>query len=196
MKNRNFRKIIFGLIIIISCAIFSRCTPQMGEHIKYDCDVKNFRLSTTIKIDKENEDFAEIKGNIFKIVTDPLTMYDLDGNRIAYAGDAYRFIAQDSHAIFTNNVGSVEMVGLIELFGEDYDIYDFDGEKIAKVKFNMFDTSGKMYDIDGNLIADYESFIFFNDYNVRISKECNIDENTVLMIFASYYSDQNYDSKA
>ncbi len=51
-----------------------------------------------------------------------------------------------------------------------------------------------MYDVEGNLIADYNSKLFFNDFEVRIKENCNLDEKTVLMIFCSYYSDQHADS--
>lgn len=51
-----------------------------------------------------------------------------------------------------------------------------------------------MYYTDGNLIADFNSKLFVNDFVVRIKDQCNIDENTVLMFFCSYYSDQSADS--
>ena len=54
----------------------------MGACTKYKCDVKNFRLATTIDISKEGKDFAKIKGNILKLITDPLTMYDLNERKI------------------------------------------------------------------------------------------------------------------
>ena len=93
-------------------------------------------------------------------------------------------------------MASAEMVGRFKLFGEKYDIYNIDGEKVATVEFNWTDTSGEMYDTEGKLIADYSSFILFNDFDVRISNDCPIDETTVLMIFCSYYSDQSYDSSS
>ncbi len=89
-----------------------------------------------------------------------------------------------------------EMVGLFKIFGESYDIYNKDEEKIANVTFNTFNTNGEMYDVDGNLIADFNSKLFMNDFEVRITDNCNLDEKTVLMIFCSYYSDQSADAKA
>jgi hypothetical protein len=120
-------------------------------------------------------------------------MKDMDGNKLAYAGDDYHFIAQDSHVVITDGVVSAEMVGRFKLFGEKYDIYDSAGNKLATVKFNWWDTSGEMYDTEGTLIADYSSFILFNDFDVRIADTCEIDDTTVLMIFCSYYSDQKFD---
>lgn len=190
------RTIIVGLVaLLLIIFVLSGSGSFKGPHTEYKCDVKNLRLSTTIKIEKENEDFAKVKGNIFKFVTDPLTMFDMQENKIAYAGDAYHFIAQDSHTIFVENELRIEMVGLVDLFGESYDIYNANQEKIAKVKFNMLNTKGKMYDTEKNLIADYRSKLLFNDFKVRIAENCSLDEKTLLMMFSSYYSDQHADRK-
>lgn len=201
MKGRISITLKFGVIgiliaTIISVFILTGNPKDIGTCTKYQCDVKNLRLSTTIKIDKENQDFVNIKGNIFALFTDPLTMYDLEGTKIGYAGDTYHFFSQDSHSIYVNDEISVEMVGLFKIFGESYDIYNKDKEKIANVTFNTFNTNGEMYDIDGNLIADFNSKLFINDFEVRITDNCTLDEKTVLMIFCSYYSDQSADAKA
>lgn len=182
--------------LLIGAFVLSGSKKDIGPCTEYECDVKNFRLSTTIEIDKENEDFAIVSGNILKFVTDPLTMYDLNQNKTAYADDSYHLIAQDSHSIYVDGVLSVEMIGLVKFFGESYDIYDKDGKKIANVTFNAFNTNGEMYDNNGKLIADFNSKFFFKDFDVRISEECTLDEKTVLMIFCSYYSDQSADSNS
>ena len=198
MKKEAIRNLICGIlfVVIIGVALFSNHKADIGDSTNYKCDVKNFRLSTTINILKENEDFVKVKGNILKFITDPLTMYDLSDNKIGYAGDAYHFITQDSHSIYVEDEETLEMVGLFKVFGEAYDIYDINQNKIVTVTFNYFNTNGEMYDIEGNLIADYNSNFFFNDFDVRISKECTLDEKAVLMIFCSYYSDQAADAKA
>lgn len=204
MKKRNNIALGFGvfsvlvvLVVLIVTAIlafFSTGTKKdIGTFTEYQCDVKNLQFSTKIEIDKENEDFAIVKGNIFAFFTDPLTMYDLEDNKIGYAGDSYNFITQDSHSIYVNDEISVEMVGLFKIFGESYTIYNKDAEEIANVTFNAFNTYGEMYDIDGNLMADFSSKLYMNDFNVRITDKCNLDEKTVLMIFSSYYSDQHAD---
>lgn len=198
MRKVSKRKLIYVTMVAVALVVLLlSCTKKdIGACTEYKCDVKNFKLSTTIDILKENENFAKVKGNILKIVTDPLTMYDMNERKIAYAGDAYHFIAQDSHSIYVNDENPVEMVGLFKIFGEAYDIYDVNQNKIAKVTFNLFNTKGKMYDTQGNLIADYNSFFLFKDFNVRISEKCDLDEKAVLMIFCSYYSDQAADAKA
>lgn len=197
MKRKVIR-IAAGVVIVslIGAFVLSGNKKDIGICTEYKCDVKNLRLSTTIEIDKEGEDFAKVSGNIFKFFTDPLTMYDSEGNKTAYADDSYHLIAQDSHSVYVDGIMSAEMVGLVKLFGESYDIYNVDGEKLANVTFNQFNTNGEMYDNNGNLIADFNSKMFFKDFDVRIKEECKLDEKTVLMIFCSYYSDQSADSQA
>lgn len=197
MKKKIVRIMIFVVVVclLIGAFVLSGHKKNIGNCTEYKCDVKNLRLSTTIEIDKENEYFATVKGNIFRFVTDPLSMYDSNKNKIAYADDSYHLIAQDSHVIYVDGAMTVEMVGLVKFFGESYDIYDKDKGKIANVTFDQLNTNGEMYDINGNLIADFNSKMFFNDFNIRITEKCNLDEKTVLMIFCSYYSDQAADSQ-
>ena len=191
-ESKTFKVLlIITLIVVITTLLF---TPEPIEpHTAYKCDVKNLRLSTDIVISSDGERIGKVTGSIFRIVEEPLTMKDTSGNKIAYAGDDYHFIAQDSHVIISDGVVTAEMVGRFKLFGEKYDIYNSAGEKVATVKFNWTDTYGEMYDTKGNLVADYESFIFFNDFKLRISDDCPLDETTAIMIFCSYYSDQSYD---
>lgn len=182
-------------VIAVTAFILSDNSEAEGPHTEYQCDVKNISLSTKIDIDKEGENFVKVRGNIFKFITDPLTMYDLEDNKIAYAGDAYHFIAQDSHSITVGDTVTVEIVGLVDVFGESYEIYNIDEEQVAEVSFDVLNTKGKMYDMEGNIIADFYSKLFFNDFTVRIYDGCSLDEETVLMIFCSYYSDQKADSR-
>lgn len=194
MKRKNC--ILAVILLVIFTFSISNILASEKNYIEYNCDVKNLSLATTIKIYKEKDYFGTITGEVFRFVTDPLNLYDKSGKRVAYAGDAYHFFAQDSHTIYINDGFSAEMVGLIDAFGESYDIYNYDGKKIAYVYFNTWNTSGKMYDNNNNVIADYTSNVFFNDYIVRIYDGCPLDENTVLMIFGSYYSDYHADSIA
>lgn len=198
--NRETKKLIINIVLammfLATAFIYGAITGDRkfdAPYVEYDCDVKNITLSTTIEIEKDGKHFAKVKGNILKFITDPLTMYDVEDEQLAYAGDAYHFIAQDSHTIYVNRDFSVEMVGLFDLFGETYDIYDFEQEKIATVECNVWNTEGQMYDENDTLLAEFTSNYFFNDFKVRISENCELDEKTVLMIFCSYYSDQHAD---
>lgn len=197
MKNTSIRVEIIAfvtLLVVVLIAGLIMKPKSIDNYVQYDCDVKVLRLSTDIKITSNEQDIGSVTGNVFRIVEDPLTMKDPLGNELAYAGDDYHFIAQDSHTIVVEDTVIAEMVGLWKLFGNLYDIYNADGEKIAYAEFNWLNTSGELYNADGKLIATYGSFVFFKDFTVKISKECELDSTTVLMIFCSYYSDQLYDN--
>lgn len=203
MKRKTFRIVIVVLLAIfligtVTITILGIDGPAeiKGGYATYKCDVKNLRLATTIEITQDEKKVGTVSGNVLTFVTDPLTLTSPSGNKLAYAGDDYHFFAQDSHAIYVDEGLAVEMVGLVKWFGEEYDIYDINENKIANVKFNALNTAGEMYDTSGKLIATYDSNFFFNDYDVRISEDCKIDDNAVLMIFASYYSDQAADSRS
>ena len=193
----SIRVRLIALLVLVAVLFIAGMimTPKnIDNYVQYDCDVKNLRLSTDIQISSNSQKVGSVTGNIFRIVEDPLTMSDTEGNKMAYAGDDYHFIAQDSHAIIVGDTVTAEMVGLWDLFGETYDIYNTDGEKIARAEFNYLNTAGEIYDADGTLIATYGSFVFFNDFTVKISNDSEIDPTTLLMIFCSYYSDQSYDN--
>ena len=200
MKRETKENIIYIVVAVLTIvAIFIQGSISGDRkfdapYVEYDCDVKNLQLSTTIKIEKNGEYLANVKGNILALITDPLAMYDAEDEQMAYAGDAYHFITQDSHTIYVNKEFSVEMVGLFNIFGETYDIYDLQQKKIARVECNVWNTEGQMYDENDTLLAEYTSNYFFNDFKVRISEKCELDEKTVLMIFCSYYSDQHADN--
>jgi len=126
--------IIYGILIVIAIIIgvsSMRDNKISNDFTEYTCDVKNLNLATTIEISNGNDKIAKVKGNILKFVEDPLTMYDFSGNKLAYAGDAYHFVAQDSHTVYVNNELLVEMVGKVDVVGETYDIYNMDKEIIA-----------------------------------------------------------------
>ncbi len=185
---------VIAVIIVVGMILSPSTKEFKPSHTVYDCDVKSLHLNTDIEIKKDGEDFVTVSGDVFRIVEDPLTMYDSDGNKTAYAGDAYHFIAQDSHTIYVDGEFTVELVGLVDFWGQSYEIYDQDENKIGEATFNASNTAGNMYDTEGKLIADYTSEFLFNDFKVRISEECELDEKTVLMIFCSYYSDQHADN--
>lgn len=197
MKKKVMRILVLVgvlLVVMIGAFVFFGHKKNIGPCTEYKCDVKNLHVGTTIDIYKEDEKIGKVKGNAFKFMTDPLTMYDVNENKLACAGDAYHFIAQDSHSIYVNEELKVEMAGLLDFLGESYNIYDANGKKVAHVTFNLFNTNGEMYNRDGDLIADYNSKMFFKDFEVRILENSQLDENTILMIFVSYYSDQSADS--
>lgn len=69
---------IIIVVVAVVAFITSGNSEAKGPHTEYQCDVKSISLSTKIDIAKEGEDFAKVRGNLFRFVTDPLTMYDLE----------------------------------------------------------------------------------------------------------------------
>ena len=183
-------------IIIIVVGIFTTFhRKDIGECSTYNCDVRAISLNTYITISKDDEEIGVISGKTIRLFTDPLTMTRGD-ETVAYASDAYHLISQDSHSIFVGEEMKIEMVGQVKVVGESYEIYDSDGQKIAKASFNYFNTKGSLEDLEGNLWVDYYSGMFRKDYEIRITPECPLSEEEVLLLFASYYSDQAQDHRS
>ena len=192
--------VILMVIIVLSSCIATTTSnhgnPSSRDYTVYECDGKFWSIENTkIKVFKENEYFGTIKGSLFTFVTDPLTFYNANDKKIAYAGDTYHFINQDSHGIYVNGNFTCDLVGDFEMFGQEYQLYDFDENLIGNASFSMANFNGKITDSRGNIVAEYTSSYLFRDFTVKIYDNCEIDEITVLMIFASYYSDYHYDSE-
>jgi len=87
---------------VIAAMFIRNLTPsrQGAAFNRYNCDVNSITFSTEISIKKNGEYLGKVTGNILKLLTDPLTMYDTDGNKLSYASDSYRVYAQDSHGIY------------------------------------------------------------------------------------------------
>ena len=194
---RFIKDYIVDIVIILVVAVLIGASIFMMKGIdgarKYDCDVHIISLNTNISVNKDGENYSKIDGNIFRIVEDPLTM-TIDEHKVAYAGDAYHFINQDSHTIYLNNEFAVEMAGELSVFGNNYTLYNKEGEKIGRAHFNFLDTYGYVYDVQDNVIAKYTSALFFKDYKVFIVDNDVLSDDAILMIVASYVSDKNYDN--
>ena len=160
-----------------------------------DFDAKILRLNTAINVYKNDNQIGIIRGNIIRFLTDSLTYYDNNEKIIAYADDTYHLIAQDSHAIIVEDNVSVEMVGKVKFIGEGYDIYNTSGEKIAYAEFGPLNLNGKITDYSGKVIAVYRANPILKDYTIYISPSSILDETTIIMICASYYSDFSADDR-
>lgn len=199
-KNEKIVRRIIALLLVLclltSCGVAANNHENASErdYTIYNCNGRVISFTTKIQIDKEGEYFGTIKGNLFKIVTDPLTFYDANGNETAFAGDTYHLFNQDSHGIYVNKQFTYDMVGGFEIFGQEYAIYDINEELVANLKFSPGNFEGKLTDARGNIIAEYTSFIGFKDFTIKIYDSCELDEISVLMIFGSYYSDYHYDA--
>lgn len=182
------------LIVMLMIVSLSACGSPVVEESNaetsrvYECDYKSLNINTKITTILDGEEIS-IVGNIFRLLTDPLTVKDSDGNVLGYAGDAYGIISQDDHGIYIGEEFDVNMCGDVDLFGESYNLKDSNGNITAYIEFNMSNTSGNIIDTEGNLVATYSSLPFMNDYTVTIYDNDICSDMSILMIVASYISD-------
>jgi hypothetical protein len=194
------KRILSLLVAMLIIVNLSACGSSGNTEIKtdtgriYKCDYKSLNINTKITTTLDGEEIS-IVGNIFTLLTDPLTVKDSKGNVLGYAGDAYGIISQDDHGIYIGKEFDVNMCGNVDLFGESYKLKDSKGNIIATAKFNMSNTNGSITDTKGNLVATYSSSLFMNDYTVTIYDNNICSDMSILMIVASYVSDYMADSK-
>lgn len=189
---KRILSLLMAILIVIS---LSACggteyiaETNTGTSRIYQCDYKSLNINTKITTIFNGEEIS-IVGNIFRLLTDPLTVKDSKGNILGYAGDAYGIISQDDHGIYIGEEFDVNMCGNVDLLGESYRLKDSEGNIIANVEFNMLNTIGSIKDTDGNLIATYSSVPFMNDYTVTVYDNDVCSDMSILMIVASYVSD-------
>lgn len=185
--------LILAIILGFLAGCSSEAPPSMDGRV-YNCDVKHLTLRTKILVTKGDETIGEITGNVIRFITDPLKMTK-DGETIAFADDDYNFINQDDHAIVVDGEYQFTMHGGFAIFGETYTLLDASNNQIGYMSFNTFDTAGTLYNMDDEIIATYSSSPFFDDYTVTIYSD-EFNDNALLLIFASYYSDQDADSSS
>lgn len=196
---KDYLKEIFAgiviLAVLIAVVITSNVKSNLEDATSYDCNYHSINIfRTVIDIKSQDKDYATIEGEHVKVfVLDPLVMKK-DDEVVGKAGDKYDFITQDSHAISLNDNLYLQMSGDIKVFGEQYNIYDSNGKYIGKADFNAFGTNGTFEDKNGNVIAEYNSGLFRKDYTVTIKNDTNINEDAILLMFASYASDFAFDN--
>lgn len=202
LKEKNWKMIEGAIIIIILASMLivvaytSNIKSSMDNATIYSCNYHTLNFfRTVIDITKNDNDYATISGKIAKIVEDPLTMTDYNDVYVGKAGDEFHFVSQDSHSIIIGEETYIEMTGEFKVLGEEYTIYDSNQKVIGKVTFNLFGTKGVFSDNDGNIIAEYNSGWLRKDYTVTISNNFKINNDAILLIFASYASDFNFDVK-
>lgn len=183
---------VFLISCLIACGTATNAATKTGR--VYECDYKSLNINTKITTTIDGEEIS-IVGNIFKLLTDPLTVKDSKGNVLGYAGDAYGIISQDDHGIYIGKEFDVNMCGNVDLWGESYKLKDAEGNVVGTVEFNMSNTGGSIKDVNGNLIATYSSALFMNDYTVTIYDNDVCSDMSILMIMASYVSDYKADQK-
>lgn len=193
MKRKVIIVPVIIILTILFASIFFIVKGPSDASAQYFCNQK--MLSLDLNIDVENGMY-KIDGELFSTYEDDLAMTNKNGELVRKTDDQFNFITQNNHAIYDQE-GNVlyGCNGKFKLLADSYEVVDKDGNQIATVDFNMFDTSGVMRDNAGSVIAKYDSALFRQDYIVSIYDGCEIDDESILMIFASYVSDVRADSK-
>ena len=192
--------LVFSLVILYLIFCGSSDTNKTTTDISskngrtYECDYKSLSLNTEISTTVDDKEVV-IFGNIFTFLTDPLTAKDEEGNVIGYAGDAYGIIEQDDHGIYIDGQFDINMCGNFDFLGNSYQLKDKEGNVVATAEFNEFNTSGTIKDANQNLVAEYSSSYFANDYTVTIYDNDVCSDLSILMIVASYVSDYMADAQ-
>lgn len=186
--------VIFGIIVAVCAGAFSVDVPTEYKS-QYNCDLKVVSLGMEVSVvGVHDESRYNINGEIFSAYEDDLEMKNAAGEIVRITDDKYNLISQNEHVIMNGEDAEYICDGKIKVFADSYDIFDVEGNKVAYVKFNMLDTSGVMVDNDGNEIARYDSGLLRYDYVVSIFDGCEMDDESVLMMFASYVSDKRADA--
>lgn len=190
---KRFLSLLVAILMIVNLTACGSTSTTTETGRIYECDYKSLNINTKITTTLDGEEIS-IVGNIFRLLTDPLTVKDSKGNVLGYAGDAYGIISQDDHGIYIGDSFDVNMCGNVDLWGESYKLKDSEGNVVGIVEFNMSNTGGSIKDANGNLIAKYSSALFMNDYTVTIYDNNVCSDMSILMIVASYVSDYKADS--
>lgn len=191
--------IIIGAVMILGMLIsaFIPLSAPQNAKSQYFCNVKVLSLTLDIDIENmSNEALYNVKGEFFSAYEDNLTMTDVEGNNVREMKDDYNLISQNDHTIVNGDSVLYIMEGNFKFFGDSYKIFDANKEQIATLECDTFMTSCTLKDMQGNVIAQYNSRIFRQDYIVSIFDECTIDDTSVLMMFASAKSDVRADSSS
>ena len=197
MKKILSTLLIFTMILnMTACSTYTNDTSvKDNDSVRiYEHDYKIISLNTEITT-TYNDTEITISGDIFRLLVDPLTIKDSDGNVLGYAGDVYGFISQDDHGIYVDDNFEINMCGNIDFLGESYELKDSNGTVVGYAAFNMNSTRGEITDINGNLISKYSSKLLANDYTVTIYDNEVCSDMAILMIIASYVSDFQADRK-
>ena len=195
------KKVLPTLLIIMTMIVIVLFTSQIyapsDAKSQYFCNRKWLSFDMNVKVeDMDGNCKYTIDGEVFAAYEDDLAMKNSNGDIVRKTNDQFNFISQNQHDIYQGDELLYVCDGKIKWFADSYDVFDKDGKKISYVDFNMWDTKGTMKDMDGNIIAKYNSSMFRKDYIVSIYDGCQIDDESVLMIFASYVSDVRSDSES
>ena len=186
--------ILFNLFACTGCASIPAVDEELAKTARtYECDYHTLSWKTHISFEMDGEQY-DITVDLFRIVTDPLTLKNSKGEVVGTADDSYHLINQDDHCIIIDGQFEVAITGNFEVFGESYELYDENQNKVGHTEFSELGTSGGIIDANGNTIAVYSKNIMFNDYTVTIYDNDVCSDKAILMIVASYVSDYQADN--
>lgn len=203
MKNK-----LLKITIIVTCvaliigvgyiSLSNKYYDDVPEEIRnsartYDCDYHTLSLNTHISFEKDDAEY-DITGNILTFLTDPLVI-SKNGKIIGKADDSYHIVGQDDHAVIINDKFEVDIHGNFELFGNSYDLYDQNKNKVGYAEFNTFCTKGAVFNSKNEAVAVYSKTIGFNDYSVTIYDNNICSDEAMMMVIGSYVSDYHADDK-
>ena len=191
--------VIVGAVMILGMLIsaFIPLSAPQNAKSQYFCNVKVFALSLNIDVkNMSDETLYNIKGEYFYTFEDNLTMKDSEKNTIREMKDDYNFITQNDQAIVNNDDTLYVMEGNFKFFGDSYKIFNSSKEQVATLECNWTMTSCTLKDMQGNVMAEYNSRIFRKDYIISVYDGCTIDDESVLLMFASAVSDGRADSSS
>lgn len=197
MKNKLKKLMKFIPATIILCVLITAWivfnVPKNADS-QYVCHVNPFAVSLQVDVKNTNGDSVyNIDGEFFSTFEDHLLMSDKNENVVREMDDEYNFISQNDHTILDGNGFLYHMVGESSLGPNEYTLYNNHKESVGTIEFNLMETSGIMRDVDGNIIARYNSNLFNSKYVVSIFRGCEVDDESVLMMFASFVSDMRAD---
>jgi uncharacterized protein YxjI len=197
MNKKNQISLIVTVSILLFMIVSIMMPINTPESVRetYFCNVHP--LALTLDIDVENNDgdiLYNVNGEFFSTYEDNLVMQDVDGNVVREMDDRYNFINQNDHAILDGNGILYSCAGNFDVFANSYRLYDNGKQQVGTMEFNHWNTRGVIKNMDGEVIAQYDSNLWMADYMVSIFDNCEIDSDTVLMMFASCVSDIRADS--
>lgn len=186
--------VVLVLAVMIGSCFLPFSTPDNAK-TQYFCDVHPFALK--LDIDVENMDgnkIYNVDGEFFSKYEDNLVMLDQNKEIVREMADDYNFVTQNDHSILDGNGILYAMEGNFSFFGNSYNVYNNEKELIGTLHFDFWFAHATLKNNDGEIVAQYDSNPARADYIVSIMDNCEIDDDSVLMMFASGYSDARSDS--
>ena len=198
MKTNKIASIIVIIISVLAIAIGILVPLRAPDNAvsQYFCDVNAITTRLNINVsDMNSNKLFTIKGEFWNIAEDNLVMFDTEENVTREMRDDYNLIFQNDHYILDGNGFRYRMDGNFKVFADSYTVYDNKDQHVADIVCSWGMTGVTMTDVDGNVIAQCTSNLIRQDYIVSIFENCEIDDECVLIMFASCVSDARADNE-